>query len=395
MKIYLVPYTFKTYLNVNQFHSGIDMSLLIQFHTLKELGHDVRMFAPFGNVHLHYSGVDFISDEMPDDEKLTRNYYSNVQRIMLDRISEFQPDVILSNYALNTKLYRNLRKFGVPVIYYSHAIPGSWADLNFGDFLHDFVEENTFCCVSNFHYNKTVRYYQKDKKEWSFDEIVPDFILPPRYGESNVEVKEHDNTVRHISGMNKEKGTFFLFNVMSNTSKYDFQIFTSGNYKGFSKEQERYRDRYLNKYSNFYDHVNLNQLHDKTMEEYGLSVCNFVGLASYDTFTITSLESLARGVPLIVDVDKEYNHPAFEMLPNSVTDKYIKGIKKGKTKEPEFLDIVDSFSKLTIDDRKELSNSVLSVVGKESYMKNLQSLIDSAVAKYNNSISCSGLEGFM
>ena len=397
MRIYLIPYTYKTYLNANQFHSGIDVALLSQFRALQDLGHEVGMFCAFGNVQNVYPNVDFIADQFPDNEKLTRRYYQNVQKYMLERIADFQPDVILSNYIINDVFYKNLSRFNVPIIYYSHAMPGSWADVKYGNFLYEFTKRNTFCCLSNFQYNKIVEFYRSRKKgawEWQFDEVIPDFVLPSQGAESNTSIQPHDNTVRHISALNREKSTFRLFDMLTN-SCYNFEIYTSSNYKGFLQEEEKYYNTYASKYSTFHDHVNLNELHDKTMEVYGKSICNFVGLASYDTFTITSLESLIRGVPLIVELNKNGQHPAFDMLPKEIADKYIKGVEKRKTKPDEFQKIVDSFAKFTLKDRQELSNHVLSVLGKDKYLKNLQSLINTASKKYNDANTNFGLEEFM
>ena len=393
MRIYILPYTHKTYFDANKFHSGIDVSMLTQFHALQKLGHEVRMFCAFGNLQNYYSNVDYISDVMPKYDKVSRKFYQNVQKQMLEAISHFSPDLILSNYGLNKIAYENLEKLNVPVIHYSHAMPGSWSDINFGNYLHEFAKRNTICCVSKTHYEGMVEYYRSNKTKWYFDEIIPDSILFSQYANSNVTVQEHDDTVRHVSALNKEKATFYLFDALSG-SNYNFEIYTSANYKGFSEKQQDYYDRFAKKYDNLNDHVYFNVEHSKIMDSYGKSVCNFVGCAN-DTFTITSLESLMRGVPLIVDLNKNFYHPAFEMLPSDISDKYIKGIKKGRTRPEEFQRIVNSFRDMTLDDRRKLSRQALSVLGKENYLKSMESLVSDAVNKYNRTEKVTGLEGFI
>ena len=51
------------------------------------------------------------------------------------------------------------------------------------------------------------------------------------------------------------------------------------------------------------------------MKNIAKSACTFVGLHPLESFTITSLESLSRGVPLIVKPHKKLEtHPALEMV---------------------------------------------------------------------------------
>ena len=101
----------------------------------------------------------------------------------------------------------------------------------------------------------------------------------------------------------------------------------------------------------------------------------FVGLAPYDTFTITSLEALSRGIPLIVK-GKDV-HPAQEM----VTDDYKKYIHIFKNKN-DFIEKVKEFNSLSIKERQGIADSCYSKMSKEKYFKKLEFILESTIEKY-------------
>ena len=105
------------------------------------------------------------------------------------------------------------------------------------------------------------------------------------------------------------------------------------------------------------------------------SGCMFVGLAPYDTFTITSLEALSRGIPLIVKGKDA--HPAQEM----VTDDYKKYVHIFKDKN-DFIEKVKEFNSLDIEERQGIADSCYSKMSKEKYFKKLEFILKSTIEKY-------------
>jgi len=59
MKIYLLPYTFKTYLSTDKIHSGIDMSIMQTANALRKRRHDIRVFYVGGNLPKCYNGFAY------------------------------------------------------------------------------------------------------------------------------------------------------------------------------------------------------------------------------------------------------------------------------------------------------------------------------------------------
>lgn len=59
-KIYILPYTFKTYYHHDKRGSGIETSMLSQLKVLQELGYDVRLFAPLEIYNINYMVLIFM-----------------------------------------------------------------------------------------------------------------------------------------------------------------------------------------------------------------------------------------------------------------------------------------------------------------------------------------------
>lgn len=113
------------------------------------------------------------------------------------------------------------------------------------------------------------------------------------------------------------------------------------------------------------------------MSSIAKSACTFVGLASYDTYTITSLESLSHGVPLIVWGTKDRIHPALEMCDDVMKEKYIAVIKN----KQEFLSAVEKFKNYSLNDRQELADRTYEMNSMGKFTKNLESIFQLAIEK--------------
>ena len=118
------------------------------------------------------------------------------------------------------------------------------------------------------------------------------------------------------------------------------------------------------------------------MEDIKDSAATFVGLANYDTFTITSLESLSRGIPLLIKSRNNLPHPATEMVENDYK-KYIYEF----TDRDDFIQKVKEFSKMSLDERQKLADSCYKKMGWENFKKtwNNAALETIESFKYKNS----------
>ena len=104
MRIYILPYGNKAYFSYNKRVSGVDTAQLMQYKMLKELGHDVRMWAGFTDLHKYIDDVDFYKEEVP--EGLTVKEYEKTKRqhieeSMFRSLLKFKPDVIFCKNSRN------------------------------------------------------------------------------------------------------------------------------------------------------------------------------------------------------------------------------------------------------------------------------------------------------
>ena len=371
MKIYILTYTNKTFLSKDKKHSGIDVAALTQMEVLQELGHNVRLFAAQTDLDKINNNVDyFINEKVPNTKEYARKNKNNIELKILESIHNFNPDIIISNYEFN-KFYDKLQALDIPILYFSHAMPGFWQDFLNANLLNSMLKNgHSFGCVSEYHKRGIIKYYRSKRSIWEFDEIIPDCTLAPQYCSEEI-VQESDGTIRHCSAASKGKDTFLILDYLEGTDKEDWtEVFTTF---GFLKKDKAdpYIDGALEKYP---EKIKIDVVHKEILENIGKSESVFVG--NYpDTFTITSLEALGRGVPLIVK-DKN-GHPATEMVPEEFLN-YVQLIKNKK----DFLVAIEKFKGTTLEERKALANAVQKKMNKESYKEKFQNIVLNVQEKY-------------
>lgn len=381
-KVYILTYTNKTFFSLKKRHSGIDSSALTQFLILKELGYDVRMFHAQGELDQHFDGIDYYINYKTDNPKVyEKQNRTKIQEKLLQSIIDFKPNLIISNFEFSS-FYSKLMNLDIPIAYVLHAMPGSWNDLSNANLLNDMVTSgHTFSCVSEYHKKSTMRYYSSGRADWTFDKIIPDFVFFPQYCDTE-KIQNPTKTVKHCSAASKGKDTFLIHQFLEG-SDYPTEVYTTLAYLGI-KNDDPYITDSMAKYS---DRTFLDVDHSEIMNQIATASVVFVG--NYpDTFTITSLEALSRGVPLIVK-EKMGGHPATEMVEPEFL-KYVALIKNKK----EFTQKVKQFIDIPIEERKLLAESVTRKMGKDSYKKLISSVVDNTITKYKNTHKVSKLEGF-
>ena len=393
MRVYILPYGNKAYFSYNKRVSGVDEAQLMQYNMLKELGHDVRMWAGFTDLHNYLDDVDFYKEEIP--EGLTVKEYEKTKRqhieeSMFKSLLSFKPDVILSNWIFNNKLYQKLMNFDIPIIYNSHSIPGFWSDLMSADTVAEFVERgNTLLCVSNYHASRTIDYYNQRRAAWSFDKTpIPDNFLfssaVPKY-----KAIAHDGVVRHVSAASKEKSTFAIHKLLDGSDIVS-EVYTTLDYVSDYSKNEQYVKKNLELYNEWPRMNNFDIEHSEIMDNISKSVCTFVGLHPVDSFTITSLESLSRGVPIIVKGFKGV-HPAQEMV-----EDHMKQYIYVYNKKDDVIAKVKEWSNMTIETRQKIADSCYRMCSQEAYKIRLNEVVNQAITKYkNNSENTLHLDQFM
>ena len=393
MRIYILPYGNKAYFSYNKRVSGVDTAQLMQYNMLKELGHDVRMWAGFTDLQNYIDDVDFYKEEVPDGltvKEYEKTKRQHIEETMFRSLLAFKPDVILSNWIFNNKLYQKLMNFDIPIVYNSHSIPGFWSDLMSANMVAEFTQRgHTLLCVSDYHASRTVDYYNQRRSAWTFDETpVPDNFLfssaVPRF-----RAVEHDGVVRHVSAASQEKSTFGIHKLLDGSDIVS-EVYTTLNYVSDYSKNEIYVKKNLELY-NEYPRVNKFDVdHSEIMDNIAKSVCTFVGLHPVDSFTITSLESLSRGVPIIVKGFKG-RHPAQEMV-----EDHMKQYIYVYDKKEDVIAKVKEWSNMTIGTRQAIADSCYIKCSQEAYKTRINEVLDRAISKYeNNAETTLHLDQFM
>lgn len=379
MRVFILPYTFRSFFSYHKRASGIDQGTLCQVKALQDAGHDVQLYTAFTDLQDHLAGIAYFKGGLPegaDVKEYEKSKRSAITNDVIKSIKQFKPDVILSNYLFNTYPYEKLMNLDIPIIFSSMTNPGFWSDLNSASLMNDFCEQgHTFINCSDYHKTRTEKFYSR----WPEYNVPIEDTLFCAYTERE-NVVESDGVVRHCSAANTEKSTFFVHEAFDQTG-INTVVYTAFNYLNKNSKNGKYIEKNMKLFADRQDRATeLNVDHGVMVQEIGKSLCTFVGLASYDTFTITSLESLSRGVPVLV---KNYKglHPAKEMLPDNMKQ-YVhiyesKADMHAKVKE---------WSKLTISDRQAIADACYSMTSKSAYTKRLVDICMNAVNKYKNNV---------
>ena len=375
-KIYIIGPSFISYFSYKVVAGGGEKSTLDQFNVLKE-HYNVRLFTPTGDIHKFIENIDYYLDKKLTKEE-EKEHRKNIIKKLIFSITKDKPDVILINMYFKNWLFKELVKLDIPILYLCHNRPGGISDVSANSKLHNFLQYgHSMSCVCEYHKEKLIFYYSRPNDPNMFD-IIPDHVLPSSYCERE-KIVSAKNIVRHISRASKLKSTFLLHDVLSETDIPSEVITqTDGAMDSWGKIKDEnliYVKNNLDKYNEYPRKTYVNIEHNKTMELIKDSGCMFVGLAPYDTFTITSLEALSRGIPLIVK-GKDV-HPAQEM----VTDDYKKYVHIFKDKN-DFIEKVKEFNLLSLEKRQNIANSCYSKMSKEKYFKKLEFILESTIVKY-------------
>ena len=376
MRILLLPFHFKVYFAENTRVSGIDECMLKQYRVLSKTN-EVKVFLGYSNIQ----NPDFVvfSREKENTVQRLKEDKQNLFKLLGKTIKEFKPDVILSNYGFNNNLYTYLNSFGVPILYQNHALPGQPADVFTADKLEKFLSYgHSLGCVSEFHKSKFIDYYSRKRTIWTNQpNIGVDVVVPSSFAMQRDILPAIPKTVRHISACNEEKGTFIIHGMSVDTDLVA-EIFTTTKHVGGDTELE-YLNQNLLKYQGKDNLlINYDIPHSEIMERIRDSAAFFVGKAQSDTFTITSIEALQCGIPLMIYGDKEV-HPANNFVEPQLRQ-YIRYFKN----RMEFYEIVQSYSRMTLDERRALADSCLRKMGEDSFGIAYTDALHKTIEKYGN-----------
>ena len=395
MKIYFIPYSLRVYLSDTVFHSGIDMSMMSNMSAVKSLGHECRVFCLAGDFDREKTDAFIFNPTLRNDE--IKAYYKirrkQIYEAMYADIIDYQPDVILSNHIV-CPIYRDLvSKIDLPIVIQNHLVPGFFTDLVNANLYSELSERSVSTyCVSDYSRKRFEKYYSKAADGWNFIDIKADGVLYPACVTERKTAKESDGVIRHVSALNPGKKTFIIHEFLEET-EIKTEVYTTMLYLSSTGDKvKNYAEKNIKRFQDEPLRKTIFDLpHEKIMDAISNSMCTFVGLAPYDTYTITSLESLQRGVPLILFGNRDGDHPALEILDAETRNKFIRVVRN----KDQFLSAVQDFSKLTLADRQELADKTYEFNSIEKTKSSLELIFKKSILKHQASEDVTNIERFM
>lgn len=389
MKVLILPYSFNNFLSKDKRASGVDECMLKQKSALDSLGHDVKIYLSYSD--LKDCSVIKYDSELIDKDIINQNYKREFPKIvesLILYVKKFKPDVILSNYAFIGSFYKVLQEINIPIYHLSHTVPGSFPELVAAHFINEMLENgHSLGAVSKYQKVMIEKYYASKKKSikrgniisWGDIKynIIVDHITPATYAIPCEIVESKTNTIRHISAASKAKKTFLIHEYTGES--YHSDVFTTLNYVGSDSESIHYVNSNLEKYKDSgtsKTHIDID--HTDIMDRIKDSSAFFVGLAPFDSFTITSIEALQLGIPLILYGKNNY-HPALEF----VSDEFQK-YTYVYSKKDDFLTKLEEFSLMTLDDRKSLAKNCVDQMSFENFKNFYESALKLTIEKYHS-----------
>ena len=367
--------------------SGVDECLIKQKLALESLGHKVQVYLSYTD--LDDSNIIKYSSEIVSKENINLNHnkeFPKIVRKLIEISKKFKPDIILSNYSFIGSFYNTLQSLGVPIYYLCHTSPGSFSDLVGCPFLHDMLKNgHSLGAVSNYQKDLIEKYYKIKRKSFKRGSnilygdieynIAVDHVTAPTFAIRQQIIEAKQNTIRHVSVANKEKKTFLIHEFTKDL--FFSEVFTTTNYVGASREAISYLEINLEKYKDCntcktYIDIDHSQIIDRLKD----STSVFVGLAPYDSFTITSIEALQFGIPLILYGKNGY-HPALEF----VSKEFLKYVYV-YSKRDDFITKLEEFNKMTLDERKLLAQNCVENMSFDKFKLNYENALNSTIKKY-------------
>lgn len=381
MKILLLPFHFKVFFSGSMRVSGVDECMLKQYRVLSK-DNIVKVFLSYSDIQ----DPNFVIFSR-EHGKLS-NDKQKLMSLLTKTIQEFKPDVILSNHGFNNSLYTLLSKFNTPIFKLHHCLLGQPADV-FGaeDFSKFLSQGHSLGCVSEFHKKKITDYYSSPRSVWKVQpNVLVDSIVPSSYAIKKEILPGIPKTVRHVGACNAYKGTFIPHKMAADTDLVS-HIFTTVKHVGGSSEEDYMKKSVAEATGKPNLITEIDVPHAEIMKRIKDSAAFFVAKEQSDTFSITSIEALQCGIPLLI-----YGEAGVHPASNFVEPEFRRYIRYFKTRA-QFYDIVTEYSAMTLEDRKALSNSCVSKMGEDNFRKCYTEALEKSIEKYKSKVS-NNLESF-
>lgn len=290
-----------------------------------------------------------------------------VTNMIVEASQNHQPDMILTSYDYRTTNINLAKRLPtIPIAWVGHLGAGPFSKIsetvNMNTFMRDYY--NSVFLVSKFQYNALSNQCLRFNG-FGLDE-VSGYIQPAFSNGQEKMSDEIEYEAITIGRSEKIKDPFWLHRKLK---KHDVNsiVCTDDNPK---EHEYNEKNRKLEESKTTFRALS----HSDNMEKLSRSGA-YVSTCVMETWGITVLESLSRGVPAIFPTDSSNTH-ASEEIPAS-KDHY-KLIRKS-IKADELVSLIKDFNKMSIDQRQEISEMTKEKHSKENWIKNMNKLIDKTV----------------
>lgn len=289
-------------------------------------------------------------------------------KIMLRAISQYEPDLIFTNFD-NAPVSSNLQKFNIPIVWISHVGSGHVARIPVAKRMKKFTNNGgVLAMVSNFQYQGMTK---MSKRIHDFDlDIYEEFINPSYTQGDETTSNDIQCDLITIGRMDKEKNLFFVHKVGSKNGIRSKVYSNSVNLN--IQENQDYFDQ--NSHWKHPQETIMDKTHTEIMNDLKHAAC-YATTCNHETWGITTLESLARGVPNLVVTKKNGIHAAETITPNS---RFIRKVPNN-LKSDEFKNLYNQLIQL---DRNEISEQTKEKHSKEKWMSSISKLMDYTIDRH-------------
>ena len=289
-------------------------------------------------------------------------------------IIQYNPDVLMVNFDSPTLIDNIQETFNIPITWISHTAAGGISKVGHVKMMKDFLEKGgTLSMVSPWQYAGMNKLSQRIN-EMPLD-LNGGYINAAFCNGDEPVYEDLDYDITTIARMNRTKNPY-LNHKLSHPNGYHSLILTTTSNLVASENIHYYK---INSHWKHPQETIENLPHAQVMEKLAKSKAYF-STCPAETWGITALEALARGLPVIVSTDTTDTH-ASECIP--ADSKHIIKVRNN-IRPDKFKDAVDNLLKLDYNERIQISELTKQKHSKENWIKSLQDLFEQTIDRKKN-----------
>lgn len=323
---------------------------------------------------LYQNVPSVIPVEFTDDDRKARR----VTKLILDAYNKHNPDIIISNYDNNTTTVNVQKCVNVPYLWISHSAAGGISKIGHCESMHEFVSAGgTLAMVSEWQYegmNKlSNRLFKKNLPLHGY--INPAFCSGDEYFENEW---THDAVT--IGRTNNAKNPFWLHKKLQGSNKTSLVLTNSPSEEELYGPHKAYYD--ANVHWDYPQETLRGLPHADVMKRIHNGKY-YVSTWPVETWGITALEALSRGIKVILSCNSTMTHASETIAanPNHVVK------VKSTVKQDDLIDILNKDYS-----REEIFETTIKKHTKELWLESLEKLINTSQVNFKHT---STLEDFM